>query len=139
MKTKNIFDWLNHITYHKTPSSEFTEEEWEVFNCYMVNRFISMNPAYLELVNYVQTIPYDNKEQLYNVYKEYLPKRKMFFKYIKPTKKTKSKDLISNISKFFECGIREADEYISLLNKKDLSKILEMQGLEEKEIKKLLK
>lgn len=139
MKTKNIFDWLNHITYHKTPSSEFTEEEWEVFNCYMVNRFISMNPAYLELVNYVQTIPYDNKEQLYNVYKEYLPKRKMFFKYIKPTKKTKSKDLISNISKFFECGIREADEYISLLSKKDLSKILEMQGLEEKEIKKLLK
>lgn len=98
-----------------------------------------MNPAYLELVNYVQTIPYDNKEQLYNIYKEYLPKRKMFFKYIKATKKTKSKDLISNVSKFFECSVREADEYISLLKKKDLTKILEMQGLEEKEIKKLLK
>jgi len=98
-----------------------------------------MNPAYLELVNYVQTIPYDNKEQLYNVYKEYLPKRKMFFKYIKPTKKTKSKDLISNISKFFECSVREADMYISVMKKKELKEILTMQGLDEKEIKKLLK
>ena len=127
------------MTFHKTHSSEFTEEEWEVFNCYMVNRFISMNPAYLELVNYVQTIPYDNKEQLYNIYKEYLPKKKMFFKYIKSTNKAKSKDLLSNVSQFMECSIREADQYVNILKKKDLVQILEMQGLEDKEIKKLLK
>ena len=127
------------MTFHKTPSSEFTEEEWEVFNCYMVNRFISMNPAYLELVNYVQTTPYESKEQLYNIYKEYLPKKKMFFKYIKSTNKAKSKDLLSNVSQFMECSIREADQYVNILKKKDLVQILEMQGLEDKEIKKLLK
>ena len=98
-----------------------------------------MNPAYLELVNYVQTIPYDNKEQLYNIYKEYLPKKKMFFKYIKSKKKTKSKELISNMCQFMECSVREADQYISILSKKDLTQILQMRGLEDKEIKKLLK
>ena len=136
---KNIFDWLNHMTYSKTPSSEFTEEDWDKFNSYMVNRFVSMDKNYVELANYVQITPYESKEQLYNIYKEYLPKKKMFFKYIKSTNKAKSKDLLSNVSQFMECSVREADQYVNILKKKDLVQILEMQGLEDKEIKKLLK
>ena len=96
-----------------------------------------MNPDYLELVNYIQTIPYDNKKQLYNIYREYLPKNKMYFKYLKPKKKIKSKDLLTNVSKFFECSVREADEYISVLKRKDLVELLKMQGLDDKEIKKI--
>lgn len=124
---------------YKTPSSEFTEEDWDKFNCYMVNRFISMQPQYLELVNYVQTIPYENKEQLYNVYKEFLPKGKAYFKYIKAKKNSINKDLIEHLTQHFECSLKEAEGYISLLNKKDLSHILKQRGIDEKETKKLLK
>ena len=63
-----LFDWLNQITYEKKPWSSFTEEEKESFNCYMVHRFLSMNPEYIEFVNLVQTFPYTDKEKIYNIY-----------------------------------------------------------------------
>ena len=46
---KNIFDWLKHINQYKTPSSEFTDKDWDVFNSYMVHRFLSMNMDWIEL------------------------------------------------------------------------------------------
>ena len=49
----------------------------------MIHRFVSMNINYVELTNYVQTIPYDNKIQTYNIYREMIPKKKVFLKYIK--------------------------------------------------------
>lgn len=105
----------------------------------MVNRFISMNPKYLELVNYVQLTPYENKEQLYNIYKEMLPKNKTYFKYLKSKRKPKSKELIAHFCDYFECSAREANDYITLLKKKDIKKILTSRGLDEKEIKVILK
>ena len=136
---KNIFDWLNEMTYNKTPSSSFSDEDWGLWNTYMVHRFISMNPDYIELVNYIQTIPYENKEQVYNIYKEMLPKKQQFFRYIKANKKMKNRDLLGHVSKYFECSIREADKYIHLLGKKDLKVVLTSLGIDEKEQKKLLK
>ena len=62
-----LFDWLNQITYEKKPWNSFTEEEKESFNCYMVHRFLSMNPEYIEFVNLVQTFPYTDKEKTYNI------------------------------------------------------------------------
>ena len=47
-----------------------------------------MNVNYVELTNYVQTIPYDNKIQTYNIYREMIPKKKVFLKYIKSKKKS---------------------------------------------------
>ena len=54
-KIRNIFDWLNHITLYKTPSIEFTDNDWENFNSYMVHRFISMNQYYVEIADYAQS------------------------------------------------------------------------------------
>jgi hypothetical protein len=136
---KNIFDWLNHITYHKTPSSEFTEEDWDKFNSYMVNRFISMDKNYVELANYVQITPYDNKEQLYNIYKEYLPKKKMFFKYLKSSHKSPPQKLVEEFTKFFECSVSEAESHVKILKPKDHKNILSHMGYDEKEIKQILK
>lgn len=136
---KNIFDWLNHITYLKTPSSEFEEEDWDKFNSYMVNRFISMNKDFVELVNYVQITPYDNKEQLYNIYKEYIPKKKMFFKYLKTKFKAPSQNLVLAFTEYFECSQSEAESHIKILKRKDHKEILSHMGYDEKEIKKLLK
>ena len=132
---KSIFDWLNHISYLKTPSSEFTEGDWDKFNSYMVNRFISMSKDYIELVNYVQTTPYESKEQLYNIYKEYLPKNKMFFKYLKSKHKSPPQKLVEAFTEYFECGI----SHIKILKKKDHKEILSHMGFDEKETKNILK
>jgi len=98
-----------------------------------------MNSDYIELVNYIQTTPYENKIQVYNIYKEMLPKNKQFFRYIKGGGNMKSRDILDYVSKYFEYSIREADSYVSLLKKKDLSHILTQMGVEEKEQKKILK
>ena len=136
---KNIWGWLGEITLYKTPADCFTDESWECFNSYMIHRFISMNMGYIELANYVQTIPYDNKQQTYNIYKEMIPKKKTYSKYIKSSIKKPSNTLIEYIAKYYECGLGEAEMYISILRKPGVRKILYEMGIEDKETEKLLK
>lgn len=138
-KIKNVFDWLNEITEHKSPVDSFTEEDWGKWNTYMIHRFISMNIEYVELANYIQTIPYEEKKQIYTIYKEIIPKKKAFFRYIKAKKKTLNKDLLKHISQHFECSIKEANEYMPILSQVNIKHILSQRGIDEKEQKKLLK
>ena len=80
---KNIFDWLKQINYIKSPVESFTDKDWEVWNSYMIHRFISMNPNYIEIVNYVQDFPPQEKKMIYSIYKEFIPKNNKWNKYIK--------------------------------------------------------
>lgn len=139
MKTKNIFCWLNEITLHKSPSEEFTDKDWDNFNSYMVHRFISMNLYYTELANYAQSLMPNNKKEIYNFYKEMLPRRKAFFKYVKTKTKSPNKELVEKITSYFEIGSSEASTYIDLMSRNDMTDILKEMGVEDKEIKKLLK
>jgi hypothetical protein len=136
---KDIFGWLNEITLYKTPVEEISEESWDKWNSYMINRYVSMDIRYIELVNYVQTIPYDNKKQLYNIYKEMIPKQKTFFKYLKVTKRKKNLQAIDYVAKHFECSLGEAEEYMDLLREHGVRGILYRMGIDDKEIDKLLK
>ena len=63
----NIFDWLNEISYNKSPWSSFTEKDQESFNRYMINRFISMKSNYIDIVNLIQKYPLSDMN-LYNFY-----------------------------------------------------------------------
>jgi hypothetical protein len=135
----NIFGWLNEITLYKTSIEEISEESWEKWNSYMVHRYVSMDIQYIELVNYVQTIPYDNKKQIYQIYREMIPKRKVFLKYLKSNRKKKNAELADYVAKYFECSLGEADEYIDILRDKGVTGILHEMGVDDKEIKKLLK
>lgn len=135
----NLFDWLKEITYNKTPWTSFSEEDKKSFEPYMVNRFLSMNQSYVELVNYVQRIPYTEKEKYYTIYCGLIPKKQQYLKYIKSSTKVPNADLLKHIARYFECSTREAELYISLLKEDEVKKYLRGMGLEEKEIKKLLK
>ena len=53
---KNIWDWLKQINYIKADPSSFSDKDWDIWNSYMVHRFISMNQDYLDIVNEVQSI-----------------------------------------------------------------------------------
>lgn len=136
---ESIFDWLKEINTHKSPVESFTDKDWEVFNSFMIHRFISMNPDYIEVVNYVQDFPPQEKKYIYNIYREFIPKNNKWNKYIKSKIKQPNKDLINHIKDYFECSSREAKEYISLLDTTGINRILTDRGLDKKEIKPLLK
>ena len=134
-----IFDWLKEITSNKSKWESFTEEEQTSFNPYMMHRLLSMNPEYIEFVNLVQTFPYSDKEKIYNIYLYMIPKKNMFHKYIKSSKKKKQESLLKHIANYFECSFGEAEEYIDILRETGVKSILTKLGIEEKEQKKLLK
>jgi hypothetical protein len=68
-----------------------------------------------------------------------IPKRKVFNKYIGSKKKNQNNDLAGYVARYFECSLGEADEYISLLRESGVTGILHQMGVDDKEIKKLVK
>ena len=134
-----IFDWLNQITYEKKDWKSFTEDQQTSFNSYMVHRFLSMYEGYIDITNIVQTFPYTERKAIYNTYKSMIPKKKMFLKYIKSTRKKTPDVLLNHISQHFTISLGEAEDYAYILRKEGVHDILEQRGVNEKEIKKLLK
>ena len=135
---KNIFDWLKQINYIKSPVESFSDKDWEIWNSYMIHRFLSMNPNFLEVVNFVQDYPPQEKQKIYSLYKEFIPKNNKWNKYIKSNTKEPNKELVEVLTKYFSCSKKETKEYIYLLDKQDISRILTSIGLDKKEITKLI-
>ena len=98
-----------------------------------------MNIYYVEIADYAQSMLPNMKKEIYNFYKEMIPKNKTYLKYVKSQTKGYSKDLLEKVADYYEVGIREARSYIAVMKKDELTQILSEMGLEDKEIKKLLK
>ena len=135
----NIWDWLTQITYEKSHPDSFSDQDWESFNSYMIHRFISMNPYYVEVANQIQTVLPTEKKQIYTIYRELIPKRKLFIKYIKNTGDKFNNDLMELLSSHYECYKSEDKEYFNILGKKGVRELLGKMGYEKKEVTKLLK
>jgi len=140
-KTYSIFDIIKEIIDTKSPWDSFTPDQQKLFNGYMINKFLSMNAKYIEVVNYVQGLNIKDSKKLYEVYCWMIPQSKNTYSpFIKSTtKKLYSPELLKHISEQFECATSEAEEYIQMTDKKWLEEILTSRGIDEKEIKKLLK
>tara|TARA_Y100001938_G_scaffold142249_1_gene213173 strand:- start:381 stop:797 length:417 start_codon:yes stop_codon:yes gene_type:complete len=134
-----IFNWLNEITVKKSPPNSFTEEDWNGWNSYMVHRFLSMNMNYIDIVNFVQKINPQNKKEIYTIYREMIPKRKIWNKYIKNQNKKDTAELSKIIASKLLVGNNEASTYIPLLGKSGVTELLSDLGYEKKEITKLIK
>jgi len=135
----NVFKWLNEITVKKSPSTQFSDEDWDGWNSYMVHRFLSMSKEYIDIVNLAQRFHPTDKKGLYNFYKEVLPRKKVWNKYIKSQNKKDIKELSKIVANYLEVGCNEASSYIPVLGKEGTNDILSGIGLEKKDIKKLLK
>ena len=136
---KNIFDWLKQINYQKAPVESFSDKDWELFNSYMIHRFMSMNRDFIEVVNYVQELPPQEKRMIYNVYKEFIPKNNKWNKYIKSKNKQPNIELLKLLSEYWECSQQEAKQYKDLLENDQILSILSQIGVQPKEIKELTK
>jgi hypothetical protein len=135
-----LFDWIKNIILYKKNWEEYSEEEKKVWNSFMIHRLLSMNPKYIEIVNYVQGLNIKEPKKIYEVYCFMIPQSKNTYSaYIKSNTKKASPEVAQHVAEYFECSVAEADEYISLTDKKWLENILTTKGIDEKEIKKLIK
>jgi hypothetical protein len=134
-----LFDWLKELTGKKRDWDSFSDKERESFNPYMVNRFLSMHQPFIELVNYVQTIPYTNKKKYYSVYRELLPKQNVWLKYIKSKMKQPTIELVTAIADLMECSHREAVNAVATLDNEYLEEVLYKAGYQDKEVAKMFK
>ena len=134
-----LFDWLKELTGKKRDWDSFSDKERESFNPYMVNRFLSMHEPFVELVNYVQTIPYTEKGKYYTVYRELLPKQNVWLKYIKSKMKQPTIELVSAIADIMECSRREAANAVMVLDNDHLEEVLYKAGYQDKEVAKMFK
>ena len=137
-----IIDWMNQLLVHKKHWDDFTEDEQKKFSPFIINRWLSMDKEFIEIVNYFQKYSIGTLEsrEVYKWYCDVLPKGKRFNKYIKGKKDKKyDKELVDVLIKYFECSKSEIVDYIELINKIELEQILKMYGKNEKTIKRLCK
>jgi hypothetical protein len=87
----SLFEHLDGLTSVKR-EWEYTSAFKKNYSQYMINRFIGMHDSFLELISEVNKLTLTD-EQHYNFLKQYLPKKKIYFKYIK-----KSHDVLDTTS-----------------------------------------
>ncbi len=130
-----LWNHLENITYHKKRWGKLTEDERKTANMFMISRFISMHYPYIELVNELQTLNLP-PNILYEMYVACIPKQKQYLKYIKKSIKEIKGDEIDIISSICEVSKKEAQDYLEILDKKQLEEIkLQVKGIKEKKKK----
>ena len=117
----NIFTILNYLTWDKKPWNTLTEEEKNCVQPFMIHRYVSMKEEYIEVANAVQKYNLTPKS-IYEFYSEIIPKRKVFLKYIKGSKKWDASKL-EFLSQYLECSQREAKDFIDLVDKEDIAEL----------------
>ena len=137
-----IIDWINQVLVHKKDWDSFTESEQKSFSPFIINRWLSMDKEFIEVVNYFQKYSIGTLEprEVYKWYADFLPKGKRFNKYIKGKKDKKyDPELITTVCEYFQCSKLEAKENLSFISKEDVNKILVKYGTDPKKIKTICK
>jgi len=137
-----IFDWMNQILVHKKHWDDFTEDEQKKFSPFIINRWLSMDNDFIEVINYFQKYSIGTLEprEVYKWYADFLPKGKRFNKYIKGKKDKKyDPELINILVDYLECSKSEAKENLSLITKEEIEGLLIKYGTDPKKIKTLCK
>jgi len=145
VKVASIFDHLANITDRKALWSELSEMDKKSFSPFMINRFLSMNIDFIELVNELQryTVGQLTPEQTYKLLSDILPKQKQFNKYIKGKREDQyNSELVNLVRKHFNISQKESLEYLDLFYQDrliSLKEIISKYAYTPKEIDKLLK
>ena len=137
-----IIDWMNQLLVHKKPWNDFTEDEQKKFSPFIINRWLSMDKDFIEIVNVFQKYSIGTLEsrEVYKWYCDILPKGKRFNKYIKSKRSKKyNSDLVDMLIVHFECSKLQVKDYLDLIDKDELTEILKKYGKDKKTIKRLLK
>ena len=137
-----IFNWINEILVSKKHWNDFTIDEQKKFSPFIINRWLSMDKEFIEIVNYFQKYAIGTLEprEVYKWYCDMLPRGKRFNKYIKGKKDKKYDDwLIDLLKKYFSESKNHIKEYLQQIPKEEVKHILKKYGLDNKKIERLCK
>jgi len=146
MAVKKLFDHINAITSEQDPKyfDKLTEEDLKSWSNFMINRFLSMKPDWVELVATLlpltQTL---QPKEMYKLYISLIPKGKHYLKYIKGKGEDKYEEfLIELMKKDYLCSERQALDYIEVLyasreGREHMKYVCEKYGVDKKQITKL--
>jgi hypothetical protein len=123
----SIFDHINNITINKIEWKYLPEEDRKTWNSYMVNRILSMNREYIDIVNFVQQFNWSN-EHVYTFYLKALPQKKHYNKFIKPREKSIDRKILKAIAMYNEISEKDAIEIANTLSESDINTILQVTG-----------
>ena len=142
-KAMGLFEHINNVRTKKIPWNKLSNADQKSWSTYMVNRFVSINPDYIDLINQLQkyTIGMLPDGVTQRLYCDVLPNDKSFHKYVKGKNEDKfNKELVSIIRRHFMYNSEEAEEYVQMIidiNPNELFSILKKYGKTEKEIEKM--
>jgi len=136
------FDFLKLVHNKKVNWEDLNEEEQKAWNTFIINRALSFTSDYLDIINKIQ--PYTGGQltpaEIFKYYQSMLPSNFRFQKWIKGTKTSKyNKGLVEVISAYLECSNKQAEDYLNILDKKEIKALLQHIGIQDSEAKKLMK
>jgi hypothetical protein len=120
------FDFINAISYDKRDlirMSENPEGAEKLYNPFLTNRGLSYHMSSIMEANILNQLHYLDKQLQFDCALNMVRKEKRFSKWFKP----ESNEVIELICKHYQCNIRRAQEYASILTPEQLEKIREQQ------------
>ena len=143
---KSLFDHIKAVTQFQDPKywDKLEESDKKTWSNYMIHRFLSMNPDWIEVLSEIQ--PYTQvlePKQLYLSLIGIIPKGRYFLKYTKGKKENKYESfLIDILIQDFQCSTKEAEDYCEILystreGRENIKYICEKYGIDKKQITKL--
>ena len=143
---KSLFDHIKAVTQFQDSKywDKLEDDDKKTWSNYMVHRFLSMNPDWIEVLSEIQ--PYTQvlePKQLYLALIGILPKGRYYLKYTKGKKSEKYESwLVDLLINEFMCSTKEAEDYCERLystkeGKENIKYICEKYGIDKKQITKL--
>ena len=133
------FDFLKKVHDKRLKWEDLTEDQQKVYNTFIINKALSFNSNYLDIVNKIQHYTPTSKES-FKYFQSMTGNNFIYNKWIKGQKtKTYNSQLIAIVSAHLECSSKQAEDYLNILEKKEIKLMLKQIGLQEGDIKKLMK
>ena len=119
------FDHVKNLHTKKRCWEDFNDEEKKAFNVYIINKTLSFNSNYLDIVSITQKYSTDqiSQKEVFNIYFSLLPSKFRFYRWIKGAKNTKNKENAEYLAMHFKVSTREAYDYLKILDKKTIKSI----------------
>jgi len=121
---KNIFYFLNSMTSTKEDLDFSDDEIKKGYEKFFINKWVSMCELFIPLVNEINK--YDIPKNVhYEYYKNSLPKRKVFFSFIKKEKiEDDDYNKLVCLCNYYQIGMKDAKEYLLLMSNSEVEKIV---------------
>jgi len=133
------FDFLKLVHNKQIRWEDLNEDEQKTYNTFIINKALSFNSDYLDIVNKIQHYTPRPKES-FKYYQNMTNNKFRYNKWIKGTKTSKyNKGLVEVISVYLECSNKQAEDYLNILDKKEIKALLQHIGIQDSEAKKLMK